>query len=432
MSLTPQQLVELGKGITPTPTPLKKYKDPLIPTISEMPKIARERSELVKTSSVLQQQGLEAAKKRMSLNSPDFTLIEEASTRDYIVARNNRTGKIELAFRGTDPVAKIQSGFGKGLPEPAMWPSILIGGQEGKLFDQHKLEDVLENLRKHNINVSDIKHISGYSMGGTKAHRLGDMLGVETTLLNPLLGQNFFNKPINPRTKHQIYRVTEDIATTQGIFRPGSKMPTNVTIDSINPIAVLNEKSKGLAGTLEGVVALHDLDNFAEEGNRRGELHEAEEEIDKRIEEYKKARVGKTKEEQRDLQTQMLKDIGSNLKVVAANAKKHKASTAVMRGAINISKVASGKAVKGTLGVAGGLLLDKGLNRSTNFVVKEVGKELRGAAVGAAASAATDAALESVGVHDPYVKSTTAGAAGGVANEGARVILGRSPALLLP
>ena len=432
-TLTPQQLVQLGRGdmLTPTPQPLKKYKDPLKPTISEMPRMAKERAELVKTSSIFQQQGVEAAQKRMTLMSPDFELMVEASTRDYIVARNKTNGKLEVAFRGTDPVAKIQSGFGKGLPEPFMWGNILIGGGEGKIFDQHNLEQILEDLRNHNVNVSDIEHISGYSMGATKAHRLGDMIGKETTLLNPMLGENFFNKPINPRTKHEIYRVTEDIASTQGILRPGKKMPTNVTINSINPIGVLKEKSKGLVGTLEGVVALHDLDHFVGEGNRRGDLLEATETMDTRVETYQQERVGKTKEEQRDLQAQMLKDLAPHLQVIAQDAKRHNASTVVMRNVINVGKIATGKGAKKLAGAAGGMIIQKGLDRSNNFLVKEIGKEARGALVSAAASAATDAALESVGINDPYVKSTTAGAAGGLANEGARVLLTSAPATLL-
>lgn len=432
-TLTPQQLVQLGRGdmLTPTPQPLKKYKDPLKPTISEMPRMAKERAELVKTSSIFQQQGVEAAQKRMTLMSPDFELMVEASTRDYIVARNKTNGKLEVAFRGTDPVAKIQSGFGKGLPEPFMWGNILIGGGEGKIFDQHNLEQILEDLRNHNVNVSDIEHISGYSMGATKAHRLGDMIGKETTLLNPMLGENFFNKPINPRTKHEIYRVTEDIASTQGILRPGKKMPTNVTINSINPIGVLKEKSKGLVGTLEGVVALHDLDHFVGEGNRRGDLLEATETMDTRVETYQQERVGKTKEEQRDLQAQMLKDLAPHLQVIAQDAKRHNASTVVMRNVINVGKIATGKGAKKLAGAAGGMIIQKGLDRSSNFLVKEIGKEARSALVSAAASAATDAALESVGINDPYVKSTTAGAAGGIANEGARVLLTSAPATLL-
>jgi hypothetical protein len=432
-TLTPQQLVQLGRGdmFTPTPQPLKKYKDPLKPTISEMPRMAKERAELVKTSSIFQQQGVEAAQKRMTLMSPHFELMVEASTRDYIVAKNKTNGKLEIAFRGTDPVAKIQSGFGKGLPEPIMWGTILIGGAEGKIFDQHNLEQILKDLRNHNVNVSDIEHISGYSMGATKAHRLGDMIGKETTLFNPLLGENFFNKPINPRTKHEIYRVTEDIASTQGILRPGKKMPTNVTINSINPIGVLKEKSKGLVGTLEGVVALHDLDHFVGEGNRRGDLLEATETIDTRVETYQQERVGKTKEEQRDLQAQMLKDLAPHLQVIAQDAKRYNASTVVMRNVINVGKLATGKGAKKLAGAAGGMIIQKGLDRSNNFLVKEIGKEVRGALVGAAAGAATDAALESVGINDPYVKSTTAGAAGGIANEGAKVLLTSAPVSLL-
>ena len=145
------------------------FSNPLEASISEMPLQARQRAELVKTSSVLKSDGLEAAAKRMATNSPKYEFLPTASTPDYIAVRNKMSGKIEIAFRGTDPTAKITSGYGKGLPEPAMWPSILATGNEGKVFDQHKLEDIIKSLRRAGIKSTDISHVSGYSMGGTKA-----------------------------------------------------------------------------------------------------------------------------------------------------------------------------------------------------------------------------------------------------------------------
>ena len=104
--------------------PSTVFQNPLKASISEMPQLAKQRAELVKTSSVLQQEGLDIAIKRMETNSPNYEFIPEASTAEYVVARNKTTGLHEIAFRGTDPTAKIKSGYGKGLPEPVMWPTI--------------------------------------------------------------------------------------------------------------------------------------------------------------------------------------------------------------------------------------------------------------------------------------------------------------------
>ncbi len=367
------------------------FSNPLEASISEMPLQARQRAELVKTSSVLKSDGLEAAAKRMATNSPKYEFLPTASTPDYIAVRNKMSGKIEIAFRGTDPTAKITSGYGKGLPEPAMWPSILATGNEGKVFDQHKLEDIIKSLRRAGIKSTDISHVSGYSMGGTKAHRLGDMLGVETTLLNPFVGKNFFSKPTHPNVKHKIYRTTEDIATAQGFVR--NKIPSNVTVDSIDPIAVLSEKTKGLKGIAEDVVALHDLDHFVEEGNRNSEIRTAQEAMDARVEKYQQERAGLPKERQRILQNEMLSDIEPHMKVLGNQVKKFKARTGFMKGTIKFGR---------TMGGAGG---------------------------GFVASQGTEAILNEMGVHDPYIHAGAAGAAAGAADVGIMRALGGASSL---
>jgi hypothetical protein len=374
--------------------PSTVLQNPLKASISEMPKLAKERAELVKTSSVLQQEGLDAAIKRMETNSPNYEFIPEASTAEYIVAKNKTTGLNEIAFRGTDPTAKITSGYGKGLPEPIMWPTILKGGHEGKIFDQHNLEKILENLKGYNIVPENIGHVSGYSMGGTKAHRLADMINKDTTLLNPLLGENFFKEPISPNTTHNIYRTTEDIATAQGILRPGKKMPANVKIDSIDPVAVLTQKTKGLKGIAEDVVALHDLDHFAVEGNRRSELRDAQEAMDARVEQYNQERMGKTTQAQKALQKELLRDIDPHLKVVGNQVQKFKARTGFMK------------------------------------TLVEGGRSVRGAGVGAVAGFATDKALHEIGIDDPYVSGVTAGGAAGAATEMSGWALGGAKSLM--
>lgn len=437
MSLTPQQLIELGKQTLQSGTSQVEIdrkmsieqvkKNPLKPTISQMPLEARQRAELVKTSSIFKEKGLKAAQKRMKTNSVNYEFIPEASTTDYIVARNKKTNKIEIAFRGTDPTALIESGFGKGIPEPIMWGNILATGNEGNVYDQHKLEDVLENIKKHGINVSEIGHIAGYSMGGTKAHRLGDMLGVSTTLLNPLLGKNFFDKPLSPRSKHHIYRTTEDIATAQGLMRPGVSMPTNVTIDSIDPVPVLKEKTKGITGTFQDVVALHDLDHFVVEGDRNSDVRDADDEINDRIEIYKQKRQGKTKEEQRKLQDEMLEDIKPHLEVLAEQNKKFKARTGVMRNIINIG---TSKPVKAGATLAGGLLTAQAIKKSGKPGANLIAGEVKGAAISSAGTELSDAALEKIGVSNPYIRKPTAAAAGATINEGLNILAGAAPSLV--
>ena len=136
-----------------------------------------------------------------------------------------------------------------------------------------------------------------------------------------IVGKNFFSKPTHPNVKHKIYRTTEDIATAQGFVR--NKIPSNVTVDSIDPVAVLSEKTKGLKGIAEDVVALHDLDHFVEEGNRNSEIRTAQEAMDARVEKYQQERAGLPKERQRILQNEMLFTCSIEQKYIL-KTKKHK------------------------------------------------------------------------------------------------------------
>jgi len=347
-------------------------------TITEMPTDAKARAELVKTSSVLQKKGIDAAIKRMRENSPNFELLPELSTPEYVVVRNRLTNKIELAFRGTDPSARITSGIGKGIPEPLMWLNILYNGSEGQIFDQHNLEAILERLQRGGIDPNDIGHVSGYSMGGTKAHRLGDILGVDTTLLNPLMGKNFFDKPNHPNIKHNVYRTTEDIATAQGIVR--NQLPSNVTVESIDPIAVLKKPITGLRVHADAI-SLHDLNHFVEEGNRTSDIREANDTINERLKQFERETQGVTTEQRKVLQNEMLLELQPELDVIGDHSKRFKARTGIMRGVI------SGGRVVGSVGA------------------------------GAAAGVATEEILKEMGVENPYIVAGVSGASAGLAGE---------------
>lgn len=361
-------------------------------TITEMPADAKARAELVKTSSVLQKKGMNAAIKRMNENSPNFELITELSTPEYVVVRNRLTNKIELAFRGTDPSARITSGLGKGMPEPLMWLNILADGNEGQLFDQHNLEAILERLKQGGIEPSDIGHISGYSMGGTKAHRLGDMIGVDTTLLNPLTGKNFFQKPTHADINHNVYRTTEDIATAQGFVR--NKLPPNVKVESIDPISVLKKPTTGLKGMVGDVIALHDLDHFVEGGNRTSEIREANDAVNERLKQFQRETEGLTTEQRQVLQNEMLLELQPEFEVIGNQAKRFKARAGVMKGIIS-----------------GGRIVGSG-------------------GAGAVAGMATDQLLNEMGIENPYIKAGASGAAAGLAGEKILQALGGSSSLL--
>lgn len=365
---------------------LQTLKNPLQASLKEMPLDAKQRAELVKTSSVLQKEGLEAAKERMQLNSPNYELDTELSNDEYIVARSKETGKIEIAFRGTDPNAKIKSGNLKGFREPVMWAAIMATGMENNLFDQHNMETIKERIQTK-YDLKDINHISGYSMGGTKAHKLATDLNVDSTLLNPLLGKNFYkNVPTNATNSHTIIRTTEDIATLQGILHNKS-LPKNVTIDSIDPIATKKVNSTGIQRVAEDVVALHDLDHFVEEGNRKTDLNDAKNIINERTEQFIKDSEGKSIIETHDLREELIKDLEPHLKVISNQATKVKAHQSVMRGATSL--------VTGGAGLLAGAAATESMNNAAkNLKIDALKNEyLQSGVSGAVSNVATEKLL---------------------------------------
>jgi len=295
--------------------------DPLKPTITELPTDAKQLAELVKVSAVWEKngiRGLAKAKKRLELNSPGYTLDTELSTPEHIVVKNPQ-GKVTVAFRGTNPKATIKSGAGKGIPEPIMWLNILKGGNEGKHYDQHNMEKIRDDLLKK-YNINDIEHITGYSMGGTKAHRLANLLKKDSTTFNPLVGKRFFDKT-DPNTTHQIYRTTEDIATTAGLLQ-GKDLQSNVKIESIDPVKKhqIDPKKvrKGRSNwEVFGLVDEHNLEHFTQEGDRTSNVRETQEIIEEKVKNFERNKIGKSPEYVETLQRQLISEVEPHLKVLS-------------------------------------------------------------------------------------------------------------------
>lgn len=366
-------------------------------SLKQMPLQEKARAELVKTSSVLQKEGLEAAQKRMKLNSPEYELDLDLSTDEYIVAKSKESGGIEVAFRGTDPEAKIKSGFKAGSLEPVMWKHIMTNGDEHR-FDQHNLEEILEKIQtKYDLN--EIEHVSGYSMGGSKAHRLAEMLGIDSTLLNPLLGKRFFEEPKHSTNKHKIIRTTEDIATLQGLiqsFRNMFKFPKNVKIESIDPIAtkskeqnqnVFKKLKNAFISNLTDIVDLHGLEHFTKEGDRRSGIHSSQKKINKKIKEFMDNSKGKTPEEIEIMTEQLGKEMKPELEETANHLIKTKANTALMKGVTGIGL--------GGLGIGVGVGVDIAMQKSG---IKELqNEELQSFAGGSSGMLAVNQAAKLLG-----------------------------------
>ena len=330
--------------------------NPLQPSLKTLNPKMKEYAEMVQISSTFHKKGLNAAKQRLNAFDKNYTLDTDLTTDQYAVIRKP-DGKAIISFRGTDPKAKIKSGLGKGVIEPLQW--ILIQSGYEDIFDDHKL-DKIKNKILTKYRPDQIEQITGYSMGGTKAHRLGNMMGIDTHLFNPYLGKNFFDNPITPNTKHQIVRTTEDIASSLRVFN-NKKMPSNVKVDSIDPINTVKMTGKKIFSQARtdlqafNLLDNHNLEHFTSDGDRSSLQRELNEQIDNRVNKFNDQTRGLSKNstDYQRLQEQMIDDLKPTLKL-SSQENQPLTSRAKMFNSLKPSSVITALA-----GIAGGAGIDK-------------------------------------------------------------------------
>ena len=288
------------------------FSNPLQASMKGLTPRMKEMAEMIKVSTIFHKEGLESAKKRLRQFNKGYLLDTELTTDAYAVIQKPN-GKVIVSFRGTDPHAKIQSGLGKGRAEPLMWLPIQAGKED--IFDQHKLAPIKEALLAK-YRPDQIEHITGYSMGATKAHRLGDMMGKDTHLFNPFIGKKFFDTPNTPNTKHQIVRTTEDLASSLRVFK-NKRMPKNVKVDSIDPINTVKMAAKNIHSRAKtdlqsfNLLDNHNLEHFTADGDRSSLLRDINEQIDIRVNKFEEETRGlsKNSNEFRQRKEQMIEDL---------------------------------------------------------------------------------------------------------------------------
>lgn len=360
----------LMAGIRPnaTGTILNALNNPITASINELPTDAKIYAELVKISSEVNKKGIDSAVKRARQNVPEYTIDTELSTTEYIVAEKN--GKLTVAFRGTDPgksiavgqekikfndaVSVIKSGknasqelISKGvktgklsnIPEPIMWYDVMYTGKEGQRWEQHNLEKIIE-LTQRKYGKGAIEHVTGYSMGGAKAHRFAEMIGVESTTFNPLMGKNMMSSN-HSNNIHRVFRTTTDIATLQAI-QQGAELPSNIVVESIDPlekVEILENRNLTLSERM-GVVESHNLEHFTTEGDRSNRIREAQERMDERARNLERQKPFLNEENYNNLFDEMVMGNADDMRIISNDYKQiiepqvkvMKATTAVGRG----------------------------------------------------------------------------------------------------
>ena len=389
--------------------------NPLKASINELSPIAKEYAEIVKISTLIHKEGMFPAKRRLSKTYPGYTIDEELSTDHYAVVKKPN-GKIVIGFRGTDPKAKIQTGIGKGMNEPIQW-LFIQAGQEQNIFDEHKLVPI-KNKILSKYRPDQIEHISGYSMGGTKAHRLADMLGVDSHLFNPFLGKNFFEKPLTPNTNHQIIRTTEDIASALRVFK-NKKMPKNVKVDSIDPIQTVKMKAKKIhsqaATDLQAFNLLdnHNLEHFTSEGDRTNLQYKVDDEIRERVRQFEISTRGLSSDspEFKRLQESMIEDLKPTMKLSQQDT--HNISTRAKL----FNNLKPSNIVTALAGIGGGAGVDSFIQSVESTTGVDIDDHITTAVSGGLGALPETTVAKFLGGKVNFARALTGGIAGAVAQE---------------
>ena len=389
--------------------------NPLKASINELSPIAKEYAEIVKISTLIHKEGMFPAKRRLTKTYPGYTIDEELSTDHYAVVKKPN-GKIVIGFRGTDPTNTIKSGIGKGMWESVQW-LFIQGGQEQNLFDEHKLVPI-KNKILSKYTPDQIEHISGYSMGATKAHRLGDMMGVETHLFNPFLGKNFFEKPLTPNTKHQIIRTTEDIASALRVFK-NRKMPKNVKVDSIDPIQTVKMTAKKIrsqvATDLQAFNLLdnHNLEHFTSDGDRTNLQYKIDDSIRERVRQFEISTRGLTRDspEFQQLKETMIEDLKPTMEL--SKQETHNISTRAKL----FNNLKPSNIVTALAGVGGGAGVDSFIQSVESATGVDIDDHITTAVSGGLGALPETTVAKFLGGKVNFARALTGGIAGAVAQE---------------
>jgi len=232
---------EKPRRVLPTPSNMAGFKAK--PTIKRMPEEELEKAKMARAARIYRDDGHESAQEYLDENNINHTIDAELSDDHGIVLKNNETGKVKVAYRGTDiatPHDVITDGaLGVGVPTKQI-----------KQMNQAR-EQMKAVIEKHGLPEETV----GYSLGGNKAIRMGEEFNVPSTSFNPFISaKEIFNKPTQ---QHNIYRTTEDFATL-GLTVAND----GYNVNSINPL----KKSVN-------PYQAHRLDNFIEMSERRSAAH---------------------------------------------------------------------------------------------------------------------------------------------------------------
>tara|TARA_R110000823_G_scaffold61219_2_gene146049 strand:+ start:19 stop:2301 length:2283 start_codon:yes stop_codon:yes gene_type:complete len=175
-----------------------------------------------------------------------------SSTDSIVIKKPN--GKVEIAYRGTQLTGK------PSLEDLYTDANVALGTD--RTTAQFERADTQLKAAIEKYGLANIDHLTGYSLGGTKALTLGQANNIESTSFNPFIGKRLARGINTTDAQHKIIRTTTDAASV-GLMVSADRNHANWDIHSIRPLAE-NEHLIPLLETYDG----HKLNNFTSNKGR--------------------------------------------------------------------------------------------------------------------------------------------------------------------
>lgn len=196
--------------------------------------------------------GIKAAQKYLDDNGVRMTIDPETSHDRAITLVDNDTGKVSIAYRGTQADYRDIGADG------------LIAAGLDDVNPAVKTANTI--FEKAKAKYGEISEILGHSLGGHLATKMGDKHDVKTTTFNAaisakqILDRKFKHK--NNVNGHELWSTTEDVVSI--LANPLASVDTEkIKHHSLNPL----DSTK--IGPLEASVSPHGLHQFIEPGTNR-------------------------------------------------------------------------------------------------------------------------------------------------------------------
>lgn len=210
------------------------------PTHNKLEDSEVERAQLAKAGKIYSKtRSFDSAQSYLDQKGVNYKIDRDLSNDEGLVVTTPE-GKAEVSFRGT-----IANNFDDLKTDLNIFM--------GKESSDNQFKNAQDLFDKATEKYNSVEHVSGFSMGGSKAMRIGDFNNVETTVFNPFITPNNLlssSKNFNPSESTTIVRTTGDPAS---LGLAVTNVGGNVRVKSVNSL------KRGFLPFTE-----HDLSNFTD------------------------------------------------------------------------------------------------------------------------------------------------------------------------